>query len=331
MLPASSPPESDFHRDCCRGAQVLVETCAGLKRGENALILSNPETTDVAAYLEAACRSRAGCVRHEVLKPLGMHGAAPPPQVGLWMIWADVVFCVTKMSLAHTAERLEANRKGTRFLSLPDYDLRVLAGRSLTFDFASALPVARRLAGHLNGADRIRVRTSLGTDLEFRVQGRTANVCPGLCVEPGTLGSPPDAEVNIAPLEETARGVLVVDGSIPCRELGLVHVPLTLEIEAGKIARVSGPLEQPRILEEVLGRLGNPQTRWLAEFGIGLNSLAELSGSMLEDEGCAGTVHFGFGSNATIGGRIRVPFHLDFVIRSAAVDADGVAILPAPS
>ena len=327
LPPASRLKTSELHERCCRGAQVLVDACAGLRQDEKALILSNPETRDVAAYLEAECRRHTDAVRHETLKSSGMHGAAPAPQVGLWMIWADVVFCATKMSLAHTPERLEANRKGTRFLSLPDYSLDVLASTSLTFDFKSAIPEARRLEKHLNSAAAIRVQTAQGTDLAFCVQGRTANVCPGLCLEPGALGSPPDAEVNIAPLEETAQGILVVDGSIPCRELGLVDLPLTLEIEAGKIARVSGPGEQPRILEQVLGALGNPHTRWLAEFGIGLNTMANLSGSMLEDEGCAGTVHFGFGSNATIGGRIRVPFHLDFVIKAATVQADGLTIL----
>ena len=144
----------------------------------------------------------------------------------------------------------------------------------------------------------------------------------------GTLGSPPDAEVNIAPLEETAarrtgRGWQHSGAA----KSGWFSSPLTLKIEAGRIARVVGPSEQVSVLEGVLDKLGDPHTRWLAEFGIGLNSLANLSGHMLEDEGCAGTVHFGFGSNATIGGSIRVPFHLDFIIRAATVQADGVTIL----
>ena len=41
-----------------------------------------------------------------------------------------------------------------------------------------------------------------------------------------------------------------------------------------------------------------PKSHVLGEFGIGLNPLAELTGVMLEDEGCLGTIHFGFGSNS---------------------------------
>jgi aminopeptidase len=61
----------------------------------------------------------------------------------------------------------------------------------------------------------------------------------------------------------------------------------------------------------------------LADLGLGLNPRARLSGRMLEDEGCAGTAHLGFGSNATIGGRNLVAFHLDFVIRRPNVWIDG--------
>lgn len=326
--PLRPPKEADWEL-ACRGARTLVETCAGLQAGEKALILSNPATRGVAEYVAAACRHRTDAVRHETVEPLAMHGAAPAPQVGLWMLWADAVFCLTQMSLAHTQERWEANRKGVRFLSLPDYDLRLLAGKSLTFDFASALAEAHRLQQGLDGARAVRVRTDKGTDLAFGIEGRKVNVCPGLCLEPGTLGSPPDAEVNIAPVEGTAQGVLHVDGSIPCRELGRLATPLTLEVEAGRIVHIAGAGAAPDTLRRLFEQVGQPQARWLAEFGIGLNTLAELSGHMLEDEGCAGTVHFGFGSNATIGGRIRVPFHLDFVVTTPGVEVDGKTLLDA--
>jgi leucyl aminopeptidase (aminopeptidase T) len=48
---------------------------------------------------------------------------------------------------------------------------------------------------------------------------------------------------------------------------------------------------------------------------------------MLEDEGCAGTVHLGFGSNATIGGTTSVPFHLDCVLTAAVIEVDGRTVL----
>ena len=65
----------------------------------------------------------------------------------------------------------------------------------------------------------------------------------------------------------------------------------------------------------------------VAEFGIGLNPKAELKGSMLEDEGCLGTVHLGIGSNKTIGGMNDVPFHLDHIIRQATIQVDDETLI----
>ena len=65
----------------------------------------------------------------------------------------------------------------------------------------------------------------------------------------------------------------------------------------------------------------------MAEFGIGLNPKAELCGRMLEDEGCMGTVHFGFGSNSTIGGKNKINFHLDLVMKEPTVMIDGKVII----
>jgi leucyl aminopeptidase (aminopeptidase T) len=239
------------------------------------------------------------------------------------MTWANVVFCLTSMSLAHTAERYQACQNGTRFLSLPDYSLGLLAGRSLQYDFAAVVPLARRLKGSLDEARTLRVRTECGTDLSCSAAGRQANCCPGVCWEPGSLGSPPDAEVNIAPLEGQAEGIVHVDGSIPCREIGPLREPVILEIRRGAIVCVGGAPGPARELEGLLARQVCPEARLLAEVGIGLNDQAEITGRMLEDEGCAGTVHLGFGSNATIGGANLVPFHLDFVLRAPTLELDG--------
>ena len=69
-------------------------------------------------------------------------------------------------------------------------------------------------------------------------------------------------------------------------------------------------------------QINNENAYILAECGIGLNPLASLTGKMLTDEGTLGCVHFGFGSNITVGGKNNVPFHLDFVIRRPTLEVD---------
>ena len=109
-------------------------------------------------------------------------------------------------------------------------------------------------------------------------------------------------------MEDTAEGIVWVDGSVPCQALGLLDEPIGLEIVAGRIEHIRGRAKDVDTLERLFDGQNLTATRVLAEFGFGLIVWATLSGRMLEDEGCAGTIHLGFGSNATIGGRNRVRF-----------------------
>jgi leucyl aminopeptidase (aminopeptidase T) len=314
---------------CMRGSENLVQRCARVHRGERVYILANPETKAVADHILADSLKFTDHVELEVIPPLGIHGAEPPPHVGDAMLRANVVFCLTLMSLAHTPQRRAFCDAGGRFLSLPDYSLGLLGSPSLAYDFDLAIPIAERLKIVLDAASEVRIKTAAGTDVTLSVRGRIANACPGVCDRPGMLASPPDAETHIAPVEEFSNGVVVVDGSIPCREIGRLAESVRMEVRDGRIVSIEQTGAAPQALSGIFDR-HPPAARVLAEFGIGLNPLAELSGRMLEDEGCAGTIHFGFGSNATIGGRNVVAFHLDCVMRTPTIWVDG-NLLPLPA
>jgi leucyl aminopeptidase (aminopeptidase T) len=195
----------------------------------------------------------------------------------------------------------------------------------MTADFQELTGVATRLADILTNGRDVVVQTGAGADMRFNVEGRRANPAPGWCWAPGSLASPPDAETNIAVVERASEGTVVVDGSIPCAELGLLDAPIHLKVENGQVVQVTG--EQAEVVQTLFANAADPNAKIVAELGIGLNPLAELCGIMLEDEGCLGTVHLGIGSNATIGGENTVSFHLDFVIRQATVAVDGQVIL----
>lgn len=325
----NGPVQRAADAGCRAGAQALVQTCAAVRAGEKVYVIADATTQAVADYVYLAAAERGAVLAYDLVTAGWMHGAEPSAAVAERMAWADVVFCLTPTSLAHTRARKRATDGGTRYLSLPDYSLELLASRSLQVDFHALWPQAQWLCLLLDSGRAVHVRTDAGTDLRFSIAGRTSNCCPGLCLEPGTLGSPPDAEVNIAPLEGTAEGMLWIDGSVPCRQLGRLREPLGLRIAAGSIVDIHGPAHEVRLLRDLFDKVRAPEAYVLAEFGLGLNPWAELTGRMLEDEGCAGTAHFGFGSNATIGGKNSVPFHLDFVLQAPYVWVDGIAILHA--
>ena len=307
------------------GCHILVNVCADLKSNESALIISDKKTALIGEALNLHVLSITKEVQHCVVEDRAIHGQEPSDDTSRRMLSADVIFCLTRMSMAHTKARQSASMKGARFLSLPDYTHEVVSGNALTADFRTLTGISMQLAEMLSKSSTIRLITTLGTDIKFDITGRKANASPGWCYAPGTLASPPDAETNIAVREEKTQGTLVVDGSIPCNEMGLIVKPLTLTIEKGRVVKILG--DKSDVLNSVFERVNDDKAKVAAEFGIGLNPKAALSGNMLEDEGTLGTVHIGIGSNITIGGNNNVAFHLDHVIRNATVMVDDVLII----
>ena len=312
-------------RELERGSQVLVRTCADLRPHESAFVISDSSTSELGAAIENECRAVGAVVTHRIIPSLPMHGAEPPTDVAAMMATTSVIFGITKMSMAHSQARLQASRNGARYLSLPDYSTSVFQRPALFANYRDITGQARRLADLLTDAREILVTSERGTRIRMSARGRVGNCAPGWCDGPGSLASPPDAEANVAVVEDCSEGVIVVDGSIPHPQFGVINEPLRLIVEKGRVTRIEG--ERSKDLSALFDSIGNSATRVIAEFGIGLNPLAELCGSMLEDEGVLGTVHFGIGSNATVGGLNSVPFHLDHVVRMPSVRVDDIRIM----
>jgi len=315
------------HQAARDGAKWLCIHCAGLQSGEKTLILADDSTFDVALLVRQTAEEIGADLSLMLLPDFKMHGNEPSPVVAAAMASSDVIFCLTKMSLAHSQARYAATNLGARYLSLPDYSMKVISSDALRANFEELVPEAMWLAQQLNQASSVRVSSLLGTDIRFNLGNRVTNVAPGIVRDKGTLGSPPDAEVNIAPLEDSCNGLIVVDGSIPCEEIGLLQTPVILTFRDGRVCDITCEDENLAHRVQDLFDAAGPKARVLGEFGIGLNPLATLCGIMLEDEGTRGTVHFGIGSNNSIGGNNNVAFHLDFVMRKPSVEIDGFKLI----
>jgi leucyl aminopeptidase (aminopeptidase T) len=296
-----------------------------VRPGEHALLVCDHTTRAVAETIAVAVRATGAQAELAEIAPFAIHGQEPPQAVADAMSVVDVVFGLTTMSMAHTEARRRAGSRGTRYLSLPDYSHEVLAGQALRADFRALTGAAQGLAERFTAGRSMRLTSRAGTDIALDISGRTGNAAPGWCDGSGTLASPPDAEANVALIEDAAKGVLVVDGSVPCAELGLLSAPLTLHVAEGQIQSAEG--EAAAIFAEVIGRIGDFASCVVAELGVGLNPHARVIGSMLEDEGALGTVHVGIGANTALGGQNRVPFHLDHVLRAPTLAIDGRTII----
>lgn len=304
-------------------ADYVLEHCGSLKAGESVVVVCDDRTTDIASLFAARATGKgaAATLHHAPAAP--MHGTEPPPPIGRAMAKADLILGLTTMSMAHTKARGEACRNGARYLSMPDYTWDLLTDRCVLTDYRSRAPVVRRIADLFTAGSRMHVTGPSGTDIRLNIAGRRGNYCPGFVDAPGDLGSPPDIEANVSPVETDSEGVVVVDGSIPCREIGLLTSPVRLTVEKGRIVRFAGDAAVVSRLEKLFTDVGDERSKVLAECGVGLNLDAVLQGLMLTDEGAFGCLHFGFGANSTVGGTNEVPFHLDFVFRAGNLSVDG--------
>ena len=308
------------------GALRLAKINAGLKPEEKVLIVCDTDNIGIAKSLAYAVKSIGAEYTVCIMEPRSTHGEDPTEAISKAMLGADVIFAPTRFSLSHSNARIKANENGARFISMPDYTEDMMKGGALDADFLGIYEKVQKLRDVLTNANRIHITTKAGTDIHIHAEGRVGNEVSGVCRTCGTWGSPPNIEVNVSPIEHLTQGVVVVDGSIPMPEIGVVSEPVVLTIKDGKIAEFKGGKEA-ETFRKLLKIDENPNNNVLAEFGIGMNDKGTLKGSMLEDEGAYGTCHFGFGHNADQGGVNEASVHIDCVYKKATVEIDGKIVI----
>ena len=308
-----------------KGAVNLLRTCANGKPGEQLLIVTDSATDPAIASTIMAAASRLGIEASKItMKPRALPGDEPPLPVVAAMLSADVIICPTSMTLYHSNARTAACRKGARFISMAGATMSVLASDAMSANFPKIEKVLNRLVHRLTRAKHIRVTNSAGTDLEFNVQGRRGHGVSAMARRPGDATGAPDIEAYIAPLEKDTNGVLFVDGSTSVTGTVKQHIKIT--INQGYALSISGGSDA-RSLSRILRQAKSRASFRVGEFGVGLNPLASIRGSIIEDEGKLGTAHVALGDNTRLGGKNSAPTHVDLVFKSPHVRFDGVTVL----
>lgn len=299
----------------------VVEECLRVEPGENLLVICNPATERIGSALrEAGERAGADAVL-AVMAERESHAAEPPPTLAAAMKSADVVLAPTVQSLSHTAARREACEAGARIATLPGVTEEMLA-RVMSADMEGLRRRGGAIADRLTAADTARITCSAGSDLRLGLTDRVAIPDAGDLSAAGAFGNLPCGEGFIAPVEGSAEGRLVVDGSIA--GVGLLTEPVELIVERGHLVSASGTAGD-RLMELLTAH--GPDGTNVAELGIGTNEKAILTGNILEDEKMLGTCHVAFGASAAIGGRVQVPVHLDCVVLRPTVEIGEETVL----
>jgi leucyl aminopeptidase (aminopeptidase T) len=300
-------------------ADVVLKKCMQIKKREKVLIITDTKQRNIAdIFFKAAAKLkiRTALIEIQIGK---IHGEEPPKWAAEEMPKYDIILLITTKSLSHTKARKNACKKGARIASMPTITKDVIK-RAINIDYKKLKQKNKKLMNILTKGKTAKITTKKGTDLIMNIQRRKGFDDNGEYNKKGSFGNLPSGEVAIAPIEGKTNGTYVVDKSFS--GIGKLKKPVKIKVKNGYATEIKG--EKSKQLKK---HLKNKKYKNIAEFGIGTNPKAKISGCVLEDEKVIGTVHIALGNSISLGGKVNVPLHLDGVISKPTVFIDNKKIM----
>jgi aminopeptidase len=301
-----------------RGALNALDTILEVGKGRTVLVVTDPKKLGIGKAFEAAARELGASTEIYILPAKRPMKALPedllPKVEGFRPMAADTVFINAFSGMAEeTPLRIQLIRKeedvGGRVGHAPGITEEMMTEGPMNVDYRAIAKSARRLMARFKGAESAHLTAPSGTDITMVIKGRDFET--DLEIKNGSMGNLPAGEIWCAPVEGSANGVIVADGSIG--DLGAIKKPLTIVVKGGKVQAVKGGTPA------LLGKLDrflkvDEMATVIGELGIGLNPGARITGNLLEDEKAGDTAHIAFGNNTDMpGGKNTSKTHRDFL------------------
>lgn len=297
--------------------KVLFD-CLRLKAADSFLVLVDQTTRELGQlFFKRASQKIKTCAILEI-GPRSPRFKDPPAAIVNMLKQMSAILALTSNSLVHSNAFKHVCHNGSRVICLNPLTENVLA-RTLNADFDFIDKKSRRLADLFSIGKKIQLTTGAGTNLLIPIARHHGIANTGIVSEPGSLCVLPSGEARITPDRRETKGVLVVDGSIP--SIGILEEPIVMHIQKGYAYQITGG-KQVAILRNILKPFGR-SSRNIAEFGIGTNNRAILTGQSIEDEKVLGTAHIALGSPDYEGGSLKRNLHLDVILKNPTVSIDG--------
>lgn len=305
-----------------KAAQTVITRALDLRKGESVLIIADEPYLDLAHLLFAAAEKKSNHIHLlQVGRDYLQRNALCGPVERL-MLEMNVILALTSTSISHSSSRREACRQGARCITMTAITNDTFA-RIAEMDFSRIARLSRKLADILTIAKEIEISAPNGTQLRIAAARAKGYADTGEVTQPGAFSNLPAGEASLAPEFAGTSGEVVIDSGMGVQPDD--HERTVLHIRDGRVVRIAGGVAANRLRRQ-LAPYG-PESRLIAEFGIGTNESARLSGYPLEDEKVHGTIHVAVGNNLSFGGSNDVPIHLEAIVYQASVAIDGRKIL----
>ena len=302
----------------------IVHTCMGLQSGEKFLVVVDEPLSHArdALLIEAIKAGPAEVWSYTFPNASRPFSEYPSSLLTLFTQVDAVVLLLASMDPPNELPAWNAGKgvilNGKARAGWGAFIDQSILDREMSADYEQIAEFTLSLAEQLRGSSNAHVTTALGTDLRMSLAGREWKVDTGKLRGQGVYGNLPAGEIYIAPNEDSAEGVLVIDKSLPGL---LLSQPVKLFFEKGRVVHIEGG-EGARYLEDAIARHGDT-AGVIAELGIGTNPMARLQGNIITDEKVLGTIHIAIGRNDFIGGRNMASTHIDGVVSQPNLEIDG--------
>jgi 2,5-dihydroxypyridine 5,6-dioxygenase len=311
-----------------------LEACR-LAKGECCLIITDTAYDDTAS---AACLGAVLALdANPIIVTLPYGVPFPGATLASTMAEADLIIGVTTHRLHYDPHLRAALDGGTRALLAvqPTHVLHRLAADS------EVVARTRTAAQRLAKANTLTIASERGTDLSMTVSNRPALAHCGVADEPGHFDFWGASMVEIAPLEGTVEGTLVLGRGDQIFHLGrYIDEDVTIRFERGRAVAIEGGLDA-FLLKTHLEGYRDPNaflaghvawgTDHRASWTAPLVQFPEAGAGNADTEGFLGSVQVELGSNDDqyFRGTISSAAHIGLCSLEASVALDGELVIEA--
>lgn len=279
------------------------------KKSEKLLVVTDEPSMEVGIALFKAASKKCEAMLL-MMKPTGRHGIEPPKAVAKAILDCDILFAPTVHSLTHTNAVRAGRHKGVRTATLPGITKEIFI-RGMSADYKSIMAKGEKLKKKYEAAEWVHV-TARGTDMWFKIGGRRILNDKARLWRKKALSNLPAGEVGLSPADAY--------GEFTSRHSAFVKKGTKFTVEKRCVTKCSD-----RKFKKTLW--GKKHRRNIAEFSIGTNPKAKISGNILEDEKVMGTCHIAVGDSESLYGDVNSDIHMDFIITKPTIYFDDTEIM----
>lgn len=311
-----------------RWATNVIHTCMGLQRGEKIIfIMDEPLDHARNALLTEATKADPSELWSYTFPNAARPFSEYPPQLLATATQMDVIVLLLA-SLDHVKEHpalhaaVQAIIKSNARTGLGAFIDQSILDIEMSADYGQIATFTDSLTQRLQGSSTAHITTALGTNLRLSLAGREWKKDTGILRAQKAFGNLPAGETYIAPVEDSAEGLLVVDKCFPGM---LLSEPTRMTFEKGRVTHIEGGAGA-EFLRSAFAQHGD-SARVIAELGIGTNPLARLQGNIITDEKVLGTIHVAVGRSDFLGGKNVATTHIDGVVSQPTLEIDGKVVI----